>query len=55
MDERLCRELGANAYISKPHDSSALLEQIELLLGTTLPETPPPGEVSGPSESSQAL
>ena len=33
MDERLCRELGANAYISKPHGSKALIEQIDVLLG----------------------
>ena len=39
MDERLCRELGADAYLSKPHVSKALIEQIEALLGA-LP--PPP-------------
>ena len=49
MDERLCRELGANAYISKPHTSKALMEQIEALLGA-LPPKPPPG----PAPSSPA-
>ena len=39
MDEQVCRELGADAYISKPHGGSkALLEQIEALLG----RFPPP-------------
>jgi two-component system alkaline phosphatase synthesis response regulator PhoP len=38
MDERLCRELGAEAYISKPHDATTLLEQIEALLSHVLPE-----------------
>ena len=42
MDERLCRELGAAAYISKPHSSDTLLEQIETLLSQVLPEEPPP-------------
>ena len=44
MDERLCREIGANAYMNKPHQAKALIEQIEALLGTTLnsPEGPPP-------------
>lgn len=47
MDEKLCRECGANAYINKSHDTSALVEQIEALLGTILPDEPsgsgPPG------------
>lgn len=38
MDERLCREIGANAYITKPHKASELIEQIEALLGKLLPE-----------------
>ena len=47
MDERLCRELGANAYISKPHGSKALIEQIEVIL-SRMPlksgdAAPPPG------------
>ncbi|MBI4598471.1 MAG: response regulator [Candidatus Omnitrophica bacterium] len=40
MDETLCRELGANAYISKPRQAKALIEQIEALLGHVLPEPP---------------
>ena len=46
MDERLCRELGADAYLTKPHTSSALIEQIEALLGTLPPASEPQG--SGP-------
>ena len=46
MDEKLCREIGANAYISKPHGSKALLEQIEVLLANVfsgqLPDSPVP-------------
>jgi len=34
MDERLCREIGASAYITKPHGSKALLEQVEALRGS---------------------
>ena len=41
MDEKLCRELGANAYISKPHASGALIEQIEALLGALPPPEAP--------------
>ena len=37
MDERLCREIGADAYITKPHASRALIEQIEALLGALPP------------------
>ena len=37
MDERLCREIGADAYLSKPHGSKALIEQIEALLGALPP------------------
>jgi len=33
MDERLCRDAGADAFITKPHGSAALLEQVEALLG----------------------
>ena len=40
MDETLCRELGANAYITKPHASKALIEQIEALLAHVLPDQP---------------
>ena len=42
MDERVCRELGANAYMTKPHDATALIEQIEALLSHVLPDQPPP-------------
>jgi DNA-binding response OmpR family regulator len=38
MDEKLCRELGAEAYITKPQQSKALLEQLEALLAHVLPE-----------------
>ena len=31
-DERLCREVGADAYISKPRGMGPLLEQVEALL-----------------------
>ena len=41
MDEKLCRELGANAYITKPHASKELIEQIEVLLANVLPDPPP--------------
>ena len=41
MDERLCREIGADAYISKPMQATALLEQLEALLGNVLPGSPP--------------
>ena len=37
MDERVCRELGANAYIDKPRSGTALIEQIEALLGSVMP------------------
>jgi DNA-binding response OmpR family regulator len=43
MDEKLCRELGANAYITKPHASKELIEQIEALLTNVLPDQPPSG------------
>ena len=57
MDEKLCRELGADAYISKPHQAAALLEEIEALLSRTLSHPPtddsaPPSEPSGPERSS---
>jgi DNA-binding response OmpR family regulator len=45
MDERLCRELGANAYITKPHQAGALIEMIEVLLRNVLQDKlqePPP-------------
>lgn len=32
MDEKLCREVGVEAFITKPQGSKALLEQIEILL-----------------------
>ena len=32
-DERLCREIGADAYITKSHQSKAIIEQIEAILG----------------------
>ena len=38
MDEQLCRECGANAYITKPHKPEELIEQIEALLAHVLPE-----------------
>ena len=43
MDEKLCRELGAAAYISKPNTSKALVELIEALLGALPPPTGPAG------------
>ena len=36
MDERLCRECGANAYINKPKGSKGLVDQIAALLGNVL-------------------
>ena len=42
MDEKLCRECGANAYITKPHDADTLIEQIEILLANVLPDAPLP-------------
>ena len=41
MDERLCRELGANAYISKPNQAKALIEQIEVILSRLSSSSPP--------------
>ena len=41
MDEKLCRELGADAYLSKPHGAKALIEQIEAILGALPPPSPP--------------
>ena len=41
MDEKLSRELGANAYISKPHTADDLVEQIEILLANVLPPQSP--------------
>ena len=32
MDEKLCREIGADAYITKAQQSKALIEQIDILL-----------------------
>ncbi len=40
MDERLCREIGADGYLSKPHDAKALIEQIEALLANVLSAPP---------------
>lgn len=42
-DERLCREVGADAYITKPKGTDALLEQIETLLARLAPGAQPPG------------
>ena len=39
MDERLCRELGADAYINKAQQSHVLVEQLEALLGQVLTDT----------------
>jgi two-component system alkaline phosphatase synthesis response regulator PhoP len=36
MDEQLCRECGAEAYINKPQGSKALLEQLEVLLSRVM-------------------
>jgi two-component system alkaline phosphatase synthesis response regulator PhoP len=44
MDERLCREIGANAYLTKPHTSAALVEQIEALLAMVPPAEPGPAQ-----------
>ena len=41
MDEKICRELGANAYLSKPHGTKALIEQIEAILGALPPPSVP--------------
>ena len=38
MDEKLCRECGAEAYVTKAQDSNILVEQIEALLGRILSE-----------------
>ena len=44
MDEKLCRECGADAYITKAQQSKALLEQVEALLGRLVPRrAPQPG------------
>ncbi len=51
MDEKLCRECGADAYITKSQRSSALLEQIEALLGTLLTKRPGPVTDSGASQA----
>ena len=48
MDEQLCRECGANAYITKPHKPQELIEQIEALLAHVLPETPQPPSQENP-------
>ena len=42
MDEKLCREIGASAYLSKPHSSQELIERIAALLGVVLPQSIPP-------------
>ncbi len=36
MDEKLCRECGADAYITKAQQSKALIEQIDILLTRVL-------------------
>ncbi len=44
MDEKLCRECGADAYITKAQQSKALLEQVEALLGRIVARrAPQPG------------
>ena len=44
MDEKLCRECGADAYITKAQQSRALLEQLEALLGRIVTRrAPQPG------------
>ena len=41
MDEKLCRECGADAYVTKSQQSKALIEQIEAVLGSVLARRPP--------------
>ena len=41
MDERLCRECGANAYINKPKGYKGLVDQITALLGNVLSDESP--------------
>lgn len=41
MDETLCRECGADAYVTKAQQSKALIEQIEAVLGNVLVRRPP--------------
>lgn len=43
MDEKLCREIGADAYITKSQQSKALIEQIEILLARIFPKRPQAG------------
>ena len=41
MDEKLCRECGADAYVTKAQQSKALIEQIEAVLGSVMARRPP--------------
>ena len=44
MDEKLCRQCGADAYVTKAQQSKALLEQLEALLGRIVTRrAPQPG------------
>ena len=53
MDEQLCRECGANAYVNKPQGTPALLEQIDILLARwTAPPSAPPSPSSVPAAPS---
>ena len=49
MDEKLARECGADAYITKPHKPEELIEQIEALLAHVLPDTPPESPQENPA------
>lgn len=40
MDEQLCREIGADAYINKPQGMKTLIEQVEALLGRVIRQAP---------------
>lgn len=42
QDKQVCREAGADAYLSKAATSGVILEQIEALLGRMLPPTAAP-------------
>ena len=41
MDEKLCRECGADAYVTKAQQSKALIEQLEAVLGSVLARRSP--------------
>jgi len=49
LDEKLCRECGADAYISKSHRPAELIEQLEALLGRTLQNENAGPELAGPT------